>query len=157
MRQVAVAEVIADLRGGTVPTACRQALLLKGFTKFQATLVVRHALVRTRGRIRTRELCSIVQQLRAGVQYKRCLSLLIDKQISRPLATLLMKRAVRVAVGTCTLDNDFVFRSAFKLLQAGYGLDSTVTRRVSLEQQMPRRLAALYAHKANLHLASGSP
>jgi len=116
MRQVAVADVIEDLRGGATPSASRQALCLKGWTIKQAKLIVRHAVVRTRGRIRIREVCSIVQQLRAGVQYKRCLSLLIDEQISRPLAKRLMRRAVRVAVGTCTLDNDFIFRAACKLL-----------------------------------------
>jgi len=157
MRQVAVADVIEALRAGASPTACRSALRGKGFTIKVANLIVRHAVVRTRGRIHTREMCSIIHQLRVGVQYRTCLSFLIDKQISKPLAKLLMRRAVRVAAATCTLDNDFIFRAACKLLQDGYGLHTTVTPRLSLEQQMPRRLIRLYTEKAALHQAYGSP
>jgi len=154
-RQVAVAEVIADLRADVTPRACRSMLLGKGWTTEQSKTIVRHAVMRTSGRLRTHELCGVVVQLRAGVQYTTCRELLAGKLKSLQLARCLMRRAMHFVTKTCTLDNDHIFRKAYGFLQEGYGVYSTVAPRVSLEQKMPRRWARLYAEKAHKLLRGG--
>ena len=148
-RQVAVAEVIADLRADVTPRACRAMLRGNGWTIKQSRIIVRHAAMRTSGRLRTHELCGVVVQLRAGVQYTTCLELLAGKLKSLRLARRLMRRAMHFVTKTCTLANDHTFRKAHGILQEGYGVHLTVTPRVSLEQKMPRRWARLYAEKAH--------
>ena len=154
-RQVAVAEVIADLRADVTPRACRAMLRGKGWTIKQSKIIVRHAVMRTSGRIRTHELCGVVVQLRAGVPYTTCLELLAGKLKSLQLARHLMRRAMHFVTKTCTLDNDHTFRKAHGILQEGYGVHLTVAPRVSQEQKMPRRWARLYAEKAYKLLRGG--
>ena len=154
-RQIAVAEVIADLRADVPPRACRAMLRGKGWTIKQSKIIVRQAAMRTSGRLRTHELCGVVVQLRAGVQYTTCLELLAGKLKSLQLARRLMRRAMHLVTKTCTLDNDHTFRTAHGLLQEGYGVQLTVAARVSLEQKMPRRWARLYAEKAHKLLRGG--
>ena len=93
-REVAVAEVIEDLRADVTTKACRAILLGKGWTIKQSKIIVRHAAMRTSGRLRTHELCGVVVQLRAGVQYTTCLELLAGKLKSLQLARRLMRRAM---------------------------------------------------------------
>ena len=130
-------------------------LLGKGWTIEQSKIIVRHAVMRASGRLRTHELCGVVVQLRAGVQYTTCRELLAGKLKSLQLARCLMRRAMHFVTKTCTLDNDHIFRKAYGLLQEGDGVYSTEAPRVSLEQKMPRRWARLYAEKAHKLLRGG--
>ena len=95
-----MAEVIEDLRADVTPKACRAILLGKGSTIKQSKIIVRHAAMRTSGRLRTHELCGVVVQLRAGVQYTTCLELLAGKLKSLQLARRLMRRAMHFVTKT---------------------------------------------------------
>ena len=53
-RQVAAAEVIADLRADVTPGACRAMLRRKGWTIEQSKIIARQAAMRTSGRLRAR-------------------------------------------------------------------------------------------------------
>ena len=104
--------ILSSSEKGERPAAVNTQALPKGE---QSKTIVRHAAKPTSGRLRTHELCGVVVQLRAGVQYTTCLELLAGKLKSLQLARRLMRRAMHFVTKTCTLDNDRTLHTAHGL------------------------------------------